>query len=131
MAATTSRRTNLLSKQAMELGIAAPQVIVARLARLAMAGANPSARDRHECYLMGAEKAAAFGEAWLAMSMRMLQANQQLMLSLMFSWNPLLGGNALARSVQAYQSAMLDVLGKGLAPVHKCAVANAKRLRRR
>lgn len=129
MTVTTDHRAKRISKQAVELSIAAPQVIAQRLTRMALAGPNPTAKVQHEYYLMGAEKVAAFGEAWLAMSMRLLQANQQLAMSLMYAWNPLLGGHMLSKSVQVYQSAMWDVLGKGMTPVHKCAVANARRLR--
>ena len=81
---------------------------------------------------MGAEKAAAFGESWNAMALQMFRANQKLALSLMRSWeNPRLGGwPSLAPTMQQVQSATLSVLSHGIAPVHRRAVANAKRLGR-
>jgi hypothetical protein len=81
---------------------------------------------------MGAEKVAAFGESWNAVALQMCRANQELALSLMRSWwNPWLGGGpSFARSMQQVQSAALGVLSQGIAPVHRRAVANAKRLGR-
>ncbi|GAB3382454.1 polyhydroxyalkanoate granule-associated phasin [Azotobacter armeniacus] len=129
--ARTRHRTNRVSKQAAELAVAVPQVIALRVVRIAMAGSNPAARDRREFHLMGAEKVAAFSESWMAMYMQMFQVNRELAFSLMKAWNPMLGGKgACFRSAQAFQSAMLAVLGKGMAPLHKRAVGNAKRLSR-
>lgn len=82
---------------------------------------------------MGAEKVAAFSESWMAMYIQMFHANQELAFSLMKAWSPVMGSNnkeAWFKSAQIFQSAMLDVLGKGMAPLHKRAVGNAKRLSR-
>ena len=81
---------------------------------------------------MGAEKTAAFGESWNAMTLQALRAHQALAASFFRSfWSPSLKGRPSASAVAAqWQSAALDVLGKGMAPVHRKAVANAKRLAR-
>ena len=85
---------------------------------------------------MGAEKLAAFGEAWQAMTLQMLRSNQQLAASMMRSWWPALtsrGGAKPApvtKAAAAWQHAALDILGQGIRPVHRRAVANAKRLGR-
>lgn len=118
----TRPRAKPLPLQMAELALAVPQVVGHRLTRLALAGAAPSARDRREFQRMGAEKAAAFGESWLAMWMQAAQAQQRLALAMVT-------GMALP-STAALTRAGLGVLGQGLAPVHRRAMANAKRLQR-
>ena len=97
-----------LAQHATELMVAAPQVVAHRLTRMAQAGHTPNARDRAEFQRMGAEKMAAFWESWQAMG---LQA--------MMAWN-----------LPWWQSgsAWTTLMARGLAPVHRRAVANAKRL---
>jgi hypothetical protein len=99
---------------------------------MAVAGPTLSARDRKEFQRMGAEKTAAFGESWNAMTLQALHAHQALAASFFRAfWSPSLKGRPSASAVAArLQSAALDVLGKGMAPVHRKAVANAKRLAR-
>jgi hypothetical protein len=96
---------------------------------MAMAGASPSARDRKEFHRMGAEKAVALAESWNAMAMQALWANQRLALSYMQSlWFPWLRPRASAS--KQLSDAALGILGQGLAPIHRRAVGNAKRLGR-
>ena len=105
--------------QAAEMAFAVPQVILHRAARMA---------DRRELYGMGAEKVAAATEAWTAMALEAMRVNQELSLSAMQSfWWPWLGSRNPGR--QLHQATM-DILGAGMAPVHRRAVANAKRLAR-
>ena len=122
---------SLLAKSA-ELAIAAPQVIAHRVTRMAIAGPTLSARDRKEFQLMVAEKMAGFGEAWSAMVLQTIRANQTLAVALFRAfWAPSLRRRASTTAVAAQlQSAALDILAKGLAPVHRKAVANARRLAR-
>ena len=122
---------SLLAKSA-ELAIAAPQVIAHRVTRMAIAGPTLSARDRKEFYLMVTEKIAGFGEAWSAMVLQTIRANQTVAVWLFRAfWVPSLRRRASTTAVAAQlQSAALDILAKGLAPVHRKAVANAKRLAR-
>ena len=130
------RKAGRIRRQASELMAAAPQVVEHRLARMATSGHRPSAQDRREFHRMGAEKLAAFGEAWQAMAWQVLKSNQHLALSMMRAWWPLLDPRvvskaaALDQAAQAWQAATLDVLGQGLRPVHRRAVANARRLGR-
>jgi hypothetical protein len=124
------RRSTTLASQALELGIAVPQVIAHRMARMALASASPSARDRAEFELMGAEKIAAASEAWTAMAAQAVVENQKLALRLMQSlWLPGIhpGMTPHAISTQMSQAA-IGILGKGMAPIRRRAVANAKRL---
>lgn len=81
---------------------------------------------------MVAEKKTAFAEAWQAMAIQSVRANQALATSLFRSlWSPSLKGKPSAGKVAVQvQSAALGVFGKGLAPIHRKAVANARRLAR-
>ena len=118
------RSRKSLAAQAIDLGFAVPQVIAHRTARMAAAGARPSARDRREFHRMGTEKILAFNEAWSAMAMQAFVENQKLALSFWFPWAP-------AKSVsKQMNTAALNILGKGVAPIRRRAVANAKRLGR-
>jgi hypothetical protein len=85
------------------LAFAVPEVVFHRMARMWLAGASPSRRDRDEFYRMWAEKPAAFFQSWNAMMLEMYRAN-------------------FALSMRVWSA--------GLGPIHRRAVANAKRLRR-
>ena len=121
-----------VATQLAELSFAAPQVVAHRVARMASAGANPSARDRAEFHRMGAEKTTAFWESWTAMGAETLRMQTALATSLMGAafMPPALAGTRAARAMATLQGEQLGLLGKGLAPVHRKAVANAKRLGR-
>jgi hypothetical protein len=88
--------------RSMEMWLAAGQVIGARTHRMARAGHNPSARDRKEFALMGTEKMQAAAQSWAGMFTALAPLQAQ--------W---------ARIALA-----------GLAPVHRTATANARRLNR-
>ena len=123
------RATTSLTIKAAELAVAVPQVVAHRLTRMALSGPKLSPRDRKEFQLMVAEKKVAFGESWSAMARKAALANQALAGSIFKS---LLSGrlpSATTSAAQFHRDA-LSVLGKGVAPVHRKAVANAKRLGR-
>lgn len=126
------RKYQSLSTKAAELAFAVPQVVAHRVARMAIAGPSLSARDRKEFQGMVAEKVAAFNESWNAMAMQAMRANKTLATSFLRSLcSPSLryGPSASAVAAQLHGAA-LGVVGKGFAPVHRKAVANAKRLAR-
>lgn len=127
------RKPQRLAKQTIELGLALPQVLAHRMTRLALAGLAPSLRDRREFYLMGTEKVAAFYESWNAMLAEMLQANLKLALSPVFWWwSPWTDTRRLPRlGLARSKRTALAILSSGIAPVHRRAVANAKRLGRK
>jgi hypothetical protein len=131
MAIRRRRRSRSLAMQSFELGLAAPQVIAHRVARMAAAGSSPSARDRAEFQRMGVEKIAAANEAWTAMATQAFIENQKLAMGMMQSiWFPWMRAPT-ARSVSKQMNrAGAAILGKGVAPVRRRAVANARRLRR-
>src|SRR5215470_16583435 len=114
------RRRPRVATQAVELALAVPQVMSHRLARLARAGASPTARDRREFERMGVEKLFAFYESWNAMLLELFRVNLDLALSPFRIWS---FGRGRQRG--------LRILGAGLAPIHRRATANARRLRRR
>jgi hypothetical protein len=106
-----------------ELGLAAPQVIAHRLTRMTLAGPVLSARDRKEFAGMVIEKQVAIAAAWTAMLAESVRWQQTLALSF------LTGASARQHAARA-KSAAARLAGSGLAPVHRKAVANAKRLAR-
>jgi hypothetical protein len=127
-----TRKSKSLAAQTLELGVAVPQVIAYRVARMAIAGASPSARDRKEFHRMGAEKITAVNEAWNAMAVQAFRENQKLTLSFMQSlWFPWVRPKPSVKSASSQlRNAALGILAKGMAPVRRRAVANAKRLGR-
>jgi hypothetical protein len=129
----SARSARTLHAQAAELAWAVPQVVAHRLARIAGAGLKPTLRDRKEFARMVAEKHDAFGESWQAMAWQALHAQQEFTAALaraaLAAPSPRRKNAAHALAQQLHRSA-LAVAGKGLAPVHRRAVANAKRLGR-
>ena len=113
----TARKSQRLARQASELALAVPQVVAHRMARMALAGPFPNARDRREFHTMGQEKVHAFWQSWFAMGWAMVEAMQK-------SW---------IAALQGARVPMIDsqrILSHGLAPVHRRATANARRLSR-
>ncbi len=132
MSKRLTRRSLPIATQLAELSLATPAVMGHRIARMVLAGASPSARDRQEFQGMVSEKTSAFAASWQAMAQQSLRANQALALSCMrLAWQPGSWGGTSARALQTQMvGAAIGVLGKGLAPVHGKAVANAKRLQK-
>lgn len=121
-------RPSSLAAKAMEIALAVPQVVAHRVARMALAGPLPTDRDRKEFQLMFDEKHSAFVQAWSNMSMRGLRANQAIATSMLrWFWSPFTFTAAASVAAQI-QSSVVDVLGTGLAPVHRKTIANARRL---
>ena len=132
MTSRRNRRSHALAAQGIGLGFAVPQVLAHRIMRMALAGSSPSLRDRSEFYLMGFEKVAAFYESWTAMSIEMLRLSQEYcLLPAQYSWRglPVTKRSSQAAAAHLHRAA-LAVLGAGVAPIHRRAVANAKRLTR-
>lgn len=128
MATRRNRNARSIALKTAELTYAAPQVVAHRLARMAVSGPTPSARDRKEFQRMGAEKVAAFTESWNAMALQTIKTNQALAAG--WFWSPWTVGRPSARKATQLQNASLGILSKGIAPVHRKAKANAKRLAR-
>ncbi|MDO9315636.1 MAG: hypothetical protein Q7T97_13945 [Burkholderiaceae bacterium] len=126
------RSISHLMTLAAELSWAVPQVVAHRLTRMAMAGASPSPRDRREFDLMTAEKSDAFNESWAAMTAHSLHVQQAMVTSLLCSFGspPSAGPSCATATAMNWHDAAIGVLGHGMVPVHRRAVANAKRLAR-
>lgn len=123
------RSTHRTAVQATELAWAAPQVIAHRLLRMAAAGPRPSARDRREFVRMGAEKMAAFYESWTAMAFEAMRQQQAWWLS---AWRAATWPWLLPRGGSLHDRRAFHLIAaRGLAPVHRRALANVKRLNRR
>jgi hypothetical protein len=126
------RKARSINRKSAELALAVPQVVAHRMTRLALAGAKPSTRDQREFQRMVAEKQSAFHESWVAMAAQAVLAQQALTLSFASAfWAPARRQPAAAAALgRQVQGAALGIIGKGLAPIHRKAVANAKRLAR-
>jgi hypothetical protein len=123
-------RSSKAAKQAVELAFAVPQVIAHRMSRMAAAGTRPSARDQREFWMMGFEKVLAFNQSWWAMFAEAGRINQQIMASMLrAAWFPwMTQAPRFPPSAARLQRAAIDIATKGVAPIHRRAVANAKRL---
>ncbi|MDO5289864.1 MAG: hypothetical protein Q4F13_09570 [Pseudomonadota bacterium] len=128
-----------LARQTAELHRAVPQVVAMRLGRLLGAGPLPGPAEQQEIYRMGAEKVAAFGESWLAMAAQSWAAQQRLAQWWLGTWwrvalggwtNPPSVNHLLAHTQQHLLHAWLDTATHGMAPMHRRATANARRLRK-
>lgn len=123
------RKASAASK-AVDIAVAAPQVIAHRVTRMALAGPLPDARDRKEFTGMVLEKQLAFAQSFLAWNTAVLrwQMNMQMQwfsaclrgdyagaLSSMFAPLPLTAASERAAA-------------QALEPVRRKAVANARRL---
>jgi hypothetical protein len=130
MAARRVRRSKSLSRKYMELAIAVPQVVAHRATRAALAGPIMSERDRREFQRMVDEKQATFAQACWEMALPMPRISLQLMTAMFRAFfAPFsLAGPSLVSAGAKTHHAVVAVLGKGLTPVHRTAVSNAKRL---
>jgi hypothetical protein len=151
MRRTTRKRAARTAIKTVELAIAAPQVIGMRTAQALTAGAVPSNDDRAEFLRMGAEKVDAYWEGVFAVGMQLSRIGQEYARNAALQWmrlwmtpwwltgswpNPFLSYlRAASRisvpSVAQQQSAATRITQAALAPVHKRATANMRRLARK
>ena len=143
MTRKTQRQATRLGQQMTEMMIAAPQVVAHRTTRMLMAGNTPTARDSREFKTMGDEKITAFAESWQAMASQAMTSQMQLATTLTQMafkqssvwWSPFGASRGMSTADmtqlgQQMQSAAMQIASKGMAPVRKRAVANAKRLKK-
>lgn len=109
------------------MATAVPQVINHRMEQMAWAGASPSAYDWQEFHLMSEEKVSAFHESWNAMAAHAFRVNQEIAVSFVQFWFPVLGFATVSIPQHPAQIS-LDVISEGMAPYHRLSVANAERL---
>lgn len=138
MARRLKSSSQAFSQQAAELSVAAPQVVRHRVRQMALAGAFPSEQDQKEFKLMSQEKMDAFQESVQAMAFESINAQQKFVVevwsSLFRPWTPDWNSNwsnaMKLPYIYPFQAATMGVLNKGMQPIHRRAVANAKRLGR-
>ncbi len=130
------RNLRTLSRS-IELAVAAPAVIALRTARLLPNAGASRAANHAEATRMVTEKLQAFGEAWLAIAFAQQHAclgwwlafgRAAMRASLAPRRSHAPTARALARRVHR---ANLAALAHGLAPIHRTATANLRRLSRR
>ena len=127
-----ARHSIATARRTAGLAFAAPQVVAHRLHRMAIAGPTLSARDRKEFTGMVVEKQLAFTQACFAAWQQWVRAQQSFALA---AWRAffsgslpgLLSAGSLASRSLATSASMANA---ALAPVHRKAVSNAKRLGR-
>ena len=143
-----------LGVKAMQMSTAAAQVIAIRTTRMATHGLNPNAADRREMKLMGAEKVDAFSRAGQALATGALplvagMATQAFRTSMdLFNASAHLAASRTIPQTMERQRQLADTLmrstssarqgaasnatarlaHRALAPVHRTATANARRL---
>ena len=146
-----------LGVKALQTTTAAAQVIAIRTTRMATAGLNPTAADQREMTLMGAEKVDAFTRAGQALASGAAPlfaglAGQALRTGVdLFNASARLAASRTLAQTMARQRELADTLMRGapaaqhgaastataklahrtLAPVHRKATANARRLTRK
>lgn len=150
------KHSGRLLRQSAELALAAPQVVALRLAGMVAGGLPPDAHTRGEYARMGIEKAIAAQQSLAAMSWQLFQMQQQWALQAMTQWMrlftvPIAGtvgaqgalkslpmlswmpatDAALRSPAVEMQRAFVQIAQRGLAPVHRRATANLRRLRKR
>jgi hypothetical protein len=130
MATRRTRKAKSLTVKSMELALSVPQVVAHRVTRMTLAGPKLSDRDSKEFQMMVSEKHAAFAQAWCGMAMHTFRANQLFAATMLrFLFTPFAYNKPSAASAVAqFQNAAIGVLKKGLAPIHRKAVSNARRL---
>ena len=124
------RSAKTLAGQVGELAVAVPQVVAHRVMRMAMANPVLSARDKKEFTAMVLEKQVAFAQSWFAVFSHTLRAHQDMTMSLVrLCWPPLhLKANLPRNLARQFGNASLGIAAQGIAPIHRKAVANARRL---
>lgn len=143
-----------LGMKTMQMSAAAAQVIAIRTTRMAAHGPNPSAADKREMHRMGAEKVDAFSRAGTALATGAMPLMAGMAMQAWRTGFDVLNAStrlAASRTIpqtMASQRQLADTLMRGgaasgqasasnatarlahraLAPVHRKATANAKRL---
>ncbi|WP_428419789.1 polyhydroxyalkanoate granule-associated phasin [Methylibium sp.] len=141
-----------VASKTREMLLASSQVIVTRSARLATAGPLPSQADQREFALMSSEKvdafsqsAAALGSAWTPALQTLGAQTVQGWMAIMNNALSLAGSRTPAQAMRRHKALVSTVMrrtptlqrasdaaarvtDRALAPVHRTATANARRL---
>ena len=124
---------NRLAWKAGEMAMSSAQVITHRAARMAFAGAVPSARDQSEFALMGREKSQAAMESALAMGNPLLLLNQQLaalafkqVLAAWSTMTSIASSRTSCQSVERQAKFVRDTIGDSVVAVSKISSSSAR-----
>lgn len=142
-----------LANDTGEMFVAASLVVGHRTTRMAMAGPLPSTRDRDEFSLMssekndaGAESAAAIGSGLMTLGVNLAMETNRQMWAASSAMIALNSATSTPTQRRRGRAAMMTIIGElpthtlhlansatrlvhdGLAPIHLCATANARRL---
>lgn len=117
-----------LGRQVAEINAVVPDIVSHRLMRLAWAGAMPSRSDRTELSRMSSEKWQAASQSAAAMTAFAMQQMAMAQSFMHAMWAPWLG---MSQSSIPVTNPFAGMLSAGLAPYHRIATANARRLRKR
>jgi len=128
MATRRTRKSRSLIVKSMELALSVPQVVAHRATQMAIAGPKLSKRDLREFEMMVNEKHAAFAQAWSGMAMHAFRANQAFAASMLRLFFMPFSYKGLAAAAAHAQNAAIGLLSEALAPIHRKAVSNARRL---
>lgn len=118
-----------LARQIAEINTVVPGIIASRLMRMATAGTQPSRSDRNELTRMSSEKWQAASQSAVEATMFLFNLQMEAMQSF---WQaamvPWLGIQVRTGSPGSNRGAGL--MTAALAPYHRIATANARRLRK-
>lgn len=118
-----------LGRQVAEINAVVPGIVCRRLMRLALAGAVPSRYERTELSRMSSEKWQAASQSAVAMTAFAVRQQMAMAQSFMHAmWAPWTG---MSHSSIPVANPVAGMLSAGLAPYHRIATANARRLRER
>ena len=122
--------TARLGRQIAEINAVVPGIVSRRVMQVAWAGASPSRSDRTEMSRMSSEKWQAASQSMMAMTTFAMQ--QQMAMTQSFwqaVWAPWMG-LPVSRGLPA-SNPVAGMLSAGIAPYHRIATANARRLGKR
>jgi predicted Co/Zn/Cd cation transporter (cation efflux family) len=119
-----------LGRQLAEINAVVPGIVSRRVMQFAWAGTNPSRSDRKEMSRMAAEKWQAASQSAMAMTAFAMEQQMQVAQSFWQAiWAPWMGMSAdYGRPVA---NPVASLLNAGIAPYHRIATANARRLGKR
>lgn len=118
-----------IGRQIAEINAVVPGIVSRRLMRLALAGAVPSRSDCNELSRMSSEKWQAASRSAVAMTAYAMQQQMAMAQSFMRAmWTPWMG---MPHGSIPVANPVAGLLGAGLAPYHRIATANARRLGKR
>lgn len=124
------RDVTRIYRQSEDMGYSAPQVMHKRLFMLANQKPFDNAKEMGEIERMVGEKTLAFFESWQNMGLQTWIAQQNIGQLMFDNWLKLSFGKPIAYDQIFYQINFetLKILEKGMYPIHRRVLANAKRL---